>query len=86
MPKERYSKLPVSVLREMNIQHSKPLSRDPRFEGESNFAAIEKNYSFIHDHQKEQIQNLKRLKKKNKEYAKELIGQEKQILKKFEQK
>jgi hypothetical protein len=55
MPKERYSKLPVSVLRPLNLEktpNAGGVRRDPRFDGMSgnlNEGLFRESYSFIKD-------------------------------------
>lgn len=56
MPKERYSKLPVSVLRPLNLEKTPNqggVRRDPRFDGMSgtlNEGLFRESYSFIKDY------------------------------------
>ena len=66
MPKERYSKLPVSILRPLNLQSDKPVQvrRDPRFDnlsGKLNEGLFKDSYAFIKDIQNERVGNLKQM-------------------------
>ena len=66
MPKERYSKLPVSILRPLNLQSDKPsqVRRDPRFDnlsGKLNEGLFRGSYSFIKDIQSERVDELKQM-------------------------
>ena len=64
MPKERYSKLPVSVLRPLNLQSDKPaqVRRDPRFDnlsGSLNEGLFRESYAFVKEIQTERVGTLK---------------------------
>lgn len=53
-PKEKYSKLPVSVIRPLNLQdnNNKQNTRDPRFNplsGTLNEGMFKESYSFVKD-------------------------------------
>ena len=66
MPKEKYSKLPVSILRPLNLQTDKPaqVRRDPRFDslsGKLNEGLFRDSYSFVKDIQNERVSNLKEM-------------------------
>ncbi len=65
MPKQHYSKLPVSVLRPLNLEKvSVGIRRDPRFDGLSgnlNEGLFRESYSFIKGYQEERITQLKEL-------------------------
>ena len=70
MPKVRYSKLPVSIFKDRN-DSQKIKTRDPRFDGSAkNQTQIDqhvmKNYEFIQEQQKDQLKNLKMLRKRAK--------------------
>ena len=64
MPKERYSKLPVSILRPLNLNDNQPkaLRRDPRFDNQSgrlNEGLFRESYAFVKEIRNERIQELK---------------------------
>ena len=89
MPKERYSKLPVSILRPLNLEKAQTgIRRDPRFDGLSgnlNEGLFRESYSFIKDYQSERISQLKDLIQTNKKdkdnvhKLRELLGEEKDM-------
>ena len=98
MPKERYSKLPVSVLRPLNLQSDKPaqVRRDPRFDnlsGSLNEGLFRESYAFVKEIQTERVGALKDmivLAKKDKESDKlrqlrGMLGEERDRMHKSEQ-
>lgn len=95
MPKERYSKLPVSILRPLNLEKAQTgIRRDPRFDGLSgnlNEGLFRESYSFIKDYQSERISQLKDLIQTNKKdkdnvhKLRELLGEEKDMANKSKQ-
>ncbi|CDW79299.1 rrna processing protein [Stylonychia lemnae] len=63
MPRERYSKLQVSILRPINIINDQPKlhTRDPRFDNRSgtlNQGLFQESYAFIKEYQDERFQQL----------------------------
>lgn len=97
MPKERYSKLPVSVLRPLNLEktpNAGGVRRDPRFDGMSgnlNEGLFRESYSFIKDYQSERINELKdliqsnRKDKDNVHKLRVMLGEEKDMAYKSKQ-
>ncbi len=98
MPKEKYSKLPVSVLRPLNLQSDKPaqVRRDPRFDnlsGTLNEGLFRESYSFVKEIQTERVHALKDMiliAKKDKESDKlkqlrGMLGEERDRMHKSEQ-
>ena len=98
MPKERYSKLPVSLLRPLNLQSDKPaqVRRDPRFDnlsGTLNDGLFRESYAFIKEIQTERVHTLKdmiQIAKKDKESDKlkqlrGMLGEERDRMHKSEQ-
>lgn len=100
-PKERYSKLPVSILRPLNLEPSKPkLTRDPRFDnmsGNLNEGLFRESYSFVKDLRNERINTLKEYigqgkDKKGDDYKqkvhklREMLGEERDAMNKAAQK
>ena len=68
MPKQRYSKLPVSIIRPLNLESNTKSStsgrRDPRFDslsGQLNEGLFKESYSFIKEVRDERIGQLKEL-------------------------
>ena len=68
MPKERYSKLPVSTIRSLNLESlggkQTHATRDPRFDnlsGKMNEGLFRESYSFVKDLRSERIAQLKEL-------------------------
>ena len=66
MPKERYSKLPVSTIRNLNLEslggNKAAATRDPRFDnlsGKMNEGLFRETYSFVKDIRNERISQLK---------------------------
>ena len=86
LPEERYSKLPVSVIRPMQGKGNKEKSYDPRFRNDGREANTQ-NYDFIEEIQSEKLKELKQLKKQAAKREdrdlqiriSDLIGEEKQI-------
>ena len=65
MPKTRYSKLPVSIIRPLNLESMEtkqaPKTRDPRFDnlsGNLNEGLFQESYSFVKDIRNERIGQL----------------------------
>lgn len=98
MPKEKYSKLPVSVLRPLNLDGSKAgVRRDPRFDnlsGTLNEGLFQESYSFLKDVRKERIGQLSGLISEAKHKRggseklhklREMLGEEKDQLNKGQQ-
>ena len=97
MPKERYSKLPVSILRPLNLERAPNqggIRRDPRFDGMSgnlNEGLFRESYSFIKDYQQDRINELKdliqsnRKDKDNVHKLRAMLGEEKDMANKSKQ-
>jgi hypothetical protein len=78
MPKEKYSKLPVSVVRQVQLNNSdqrfqtKPEFIDPRFlnlsksSQQNNIKNNLKNFDFINEQQRDMIKQLRLMKKRAK--------------------
>ena len=99
-PPQRFSKLPVSIIRPIHLEGQKkrkPEGHDPRFRhaaGQTTAqiqASTLRNYDLIADQQKEQLHNLKKLKRKAKsssdeqslEHIRQMIGEERALVKKL---
>ena len=94
MPRERYSKLPVSTIRDLNLESlggkQAPTTRDPRFDnlsGKMNEGLFRESYAFVRDMRAERINTLKTYvsqakSNEDKHRLRELLGEEKDAMNK----
>jgi len=97
MPRERYSKLPVSTIRDLNLEslggRQAPATRDPRFDnlsGKINDGLFRESYAFVKDLRAERISTLQSYVSQaksttDKKRLREMLGAEKDAMHKAEQ-